>query len=147
MTDVVLTYRGVVYPWQIDHMGHMNVQHYVGMFDHASWALLGQLGLTASYFRKHNRGMAALEQNLTYKHELHAGDLVEIWSGVFDVKAKTMRMFHHMRNIETGLVAARAVFLGIFMDTDARKSLPIPDFVKQRAGSYASPEPPSISLD
>ena len=23
--DLPITYRGVVYPWQCDHMGHMNV--------------------------------------------------------------------------------------------------------------------------
>ncbi len=31
------TFVGVVYPDQADHMGHINVRHYVGMFDHATW--------------------------------------------------------------------------------------------------------------
>ena len=25
------TYRGTVYPWQCDHVGHMNIMWYVGM--------------------------------------------------------------------------------------------------------------------
>jgi acyl-CoA thioester hydrolase len=29
----ILTYRGTVYPWQRDHIGHMNVMWYVGKFD------------------------------------------------------------------------------------------------------------------
>jgi acyl-CoA thioester hydrolase len=33
-----VTYRGVVYPWHCDHMGHMNVMWYVGRFDEATWA-------------------------------------------------------------------------------------------------------------
>jgi acyl-CoA thioester hydrolase len=135
MTEAFVTYRGVVYPWQIDHMGHMNVQHYTAMFDHASWTLLAQLGLTPSYFRAHGRGMAALEQSFTYKHELYAGDIVEISSGIHDVRNKTMRMVHRMRNVETGAVAAVGAFLGIYMDTTARKSLPLPEFARARAAA------------
>jgi acyl-CoA thioesterase FadM len=31
---MVETYRGAVYPWHCDHMGHMNVMWYVGKFVH-----------------------------------------------------------------------------------------------------------------
>lgn len=31
------TYRGTVYPWQCDHVGHMNIMWYVGKFDEANW--------------------------------------------------------------------------------------------------------------
>jgi len=31
------TYRGVVYPWQMDHMDHMNVQFLYRRFDEATW--------------------------------------------------------------------------------------------------------------
>ena len=39
------TYRGTVYPWQCDHVGHMNVMWYVGQFDEANWNLLARIGL------------------------------------------------------------------------------------------------------
>ena len=42
--DDSLTYRGMVYPWQCDHMGHMNVMHYVGKFDEAAWNLFYRPG-------------------------------------------------------------------------------------------------------
>ncbi len=32
------TYRGVVYPWQMDQMDHMNVQFYTARFDQARLA-------------------------------------------------------------------------------------------------------------
>ena len=35
----VLTYRGTIYPWHCDHMGHMNIMHYVGKFDEAKTVL------------------------------------------------------------------------------------------------------------
>ena len=35
----VETYRGFVYPWVIDHVGHMNVQSFTAKFDEANWNL------------------------------------------------------------------------------------------------------------
>ena len=34
---LVDSYRGAVYPWHCDHMGHMNVMWYIGKFDEATW--------------------------------------------------------------------------------------------------------------
>ena len=53
------TYRGTVYPWQCDHVGHMNIMWYVGKFDEANWNLFARLGLTPTYLRESGRGMAA----------------------------------------------------------------------------------------
>ncbi|HET7639657.1 MAG TPA: thioesterase family protein, partial [Ktedonobacteraceae bacterium] len=60
MSDLILTHRGVVYPWQCDHMGHMNVMWYVGKFDEATWQLFAVLGMTPSFLREQQRGMAAV---------------------------------------------------------------------------------------
>jgi hypothetical protein len=37
------TYRGTVYPWQCDHVGHMNIMWYVGKFDEANWNLFARV--------------------------------------------------------------------------------------------------------
>jgi hypothetical protein len=71
--QLTVTYRGTVYPWQCDHMGHMNVMWYVGKFDEASWQLISKLGLTRSRFSKEGIGMVAVEQRIDYKRELRAG--------------------------------------------------------------------------
>ena len=54
------TYRGAVYPWHCDHMGHMNVMWYVGKFDEGTWNLFSSIGLTAPFLRTQGRGMAAV---------------------------------------------------------------------------------------
>ena len=74
------TYRGTVYPWQCDHVGHMNIMWYVGKFDEANWNFFARLGLTPTYLRESGRGMAAVQQNISCKRELLAGDIVEITS-------------------------------------------------------------------
>jgi acyl-CoA thioester hydrolase len=66
MSDWNVTYRGTVYPWQCDHMGHMNVMWYVGKFDEGkfdetSWHLISELGLTRARFEHEGAGMATVE--------------------------------------------------------------------------------------
>ena len=116
------TYRGTVYPWQCDHVGHMNIMWYVGKFDEANWNLFARLGLTPSYLRESGRGMAAVQQTITYKRELLAGDIVEVRSRLLEIRDKSIRFLHEMRNAETGEIAAACEFVGVHMDRQARKS-------------------------
>ena len=134
-SELALTFRGIVYPWHLDHMRHMNVQHYAGMFDQASWILLSLVGLDARYFREHRRGMAALEQKIQYKSELLAGDMFEIRSAIVEVGEKTIRLQHQMYKVGTGALAAATSILGIQIDTDARKAAPLPPGLRARAAA------------
>ena len=129
MTCALLTYRGAVYPWHCDHMGHMNVMWYVGKFDEATWHLFLELGLTPEFLRESKRGMAAVEQHITYERELHAGDVVTIHSSVLEVKEKSIRFQHEMRNDAAAEVAARTTLKGVYIDTVARKSCAFPPAV------------------
>ena len=74
------TYRGVVYPWHIDQIGHMNVQFYTARFDEATWHFLAAIGITPAYLKANARGMAAVDQHTRYKQELHAGALIRVTS-------------------------------------------------------------------
>ena len=132
MTNLPITYRGTVYPWHCDHMGHMNVMWYSGKFDEASWHLLAQVGLSRSFLREQNSGLAAVQQNITYKRELHAGDIVTIRSGILEIKEKVIRFFHEMKNEQTGEVSALTVLTGVYMDAQSRKSCPFPGDVLAR---------------
>jgi len=91
------TYRGTVYPWHCDHVGHMNIMWYVGKFDEANWNFFARLGLTPSYLRESGRGMAAVQQQITYKRELLAGDIIEVRSTLLEVRDKSIRFVHAMR--------------------------------------------------
>jgi acyl-CoA thioester hydrolase len=135
MSELPITYRGTVYPWQCDHMGHMNVMWYVGKFDEATWQLLSLVGLSRSRLEKEDGGMAAVEQHIEYKRELRAGDLVTIRSRVLEVKEKVIRFQHEMTNDETQELAAVTTLVGIHMDLTARKSRPLPPDVRERASN------------
>ena len=133
MAELPITYRGTVYPWQCDHMGHMNVMWFVGKFDEATWQLFALLGLSRSRLSKDGAGMAGLEQHIEYKRELRAGDLVTIRSAVLEVKEKVIRFKHEMTNDETGELAASTSLVVVHFDLTARKAKPLPLDVRERA--------------
>jgi acyl-CoA thioester hydrolase len=131
--DDAITYRGAVYPWHCDQVGHMNVMWYVGKFDEATWNLFLRAGITPAYLRSNHRGMAAVDQHIEYRRELRAGDLLTIRSEVLEIEGRKIRFRHEMTNEETGDVAAVTTLLGVHMDTQARKSCPFPPEIVVRA--------------
>jgi acyl-CoA thioester hydrolase len=124
--EALITYRGTIYPWQCDHMGHMNVMWYVGKFDEASWNLLAAAGLTSTYLREQNRGVFAAEQHLSYQSELLAGDTILVRSRVIEAREKVVMFVHEMFNAETETLAATARYVAVHVDRATRKSCPLP---------------------
>jgi len=116
-------------------MGHMNVMWYTGKFDEASWFLLGQAGLSRSVLQERECGLAAVQQNITYRRELRAGDVISIRSGILEIGEKTVQVFHEMRNEETHEVAAFTIVTGVYMDAAIRKSVPIPPDLREKIES------------
>jgi acyl-CoA thioester hydrolase len=127
-----ITYRGAVYPWHCDHMGHMNVMWYVGKFDEATWHLFASIGLTPSYLRDGTRGMAGVQQNISYKRELMAGDIVEIRSRIIEMREKVIRFEHEMINVGTGEVAATCDLTAVHLDRALRKAIPFEAAVRAK---------------
>jgi len=130
------TYRGTVYPWQCDHVGHMNIMWYVGKFDEANWNFFARLGLTPTYLRESGRGMAAVQQNISYKRELLAGDIVEITSSLLEIGDKSIRFVHEMRNAETGEIAASCETSCVHMDRTLRKSTAFTPAIRETAARH-----------
>ena len=133
MAEFFITYRGTVYPWQCDHMGHMNVMWYTAKFDEACWQLLSMLGLTRARFVQDGTGMAAVEQHTRYKRELYAGDAVTIRSALLEVTEKSIRMMQEMRDDASGEIAATSIIVGVHIDAVLRKSVRLPGDVRERA--------------
>ncbi len=139
MADRLLTYRGTVYPWHCDHVGHMNVMWYVGKFDEATWHLFNALGLTPSRLRHEGRGMAAVDQHITYARELHAGDVVSIRTAVLEVSGKSLRFEHVMQNDGSGEIAATTRIKAVHLDTTARRSCPFDPGIVTTARNFMDP--------
>jgi acyl-CoA thioester hydrolase len=133
------TYRGTVYPWQCDHVGHMNIMWYVGKFDEANWNLFRKVGadavLPARSRPRHGRRAA----DRHYKRELLAGDIVEVRSRLLEIRDKSISFLHEMRNAETGEIAAACEFVGVHMDRQARKSTPFAPAIRNAVERHLEP--------
>ena len=126
-----VTYRGVVYPWQCDHMGHMNVMWYVNKFDEATWVLLTELGLSHARLAADFAAMAAVDQRLQYRRELRAGDAVSITSSLLEVGEKRLTIAHDMIAEETREIAARCTIVGVYMDITTRRAQRLPADIRE----------------
>jgi acyl-CoA thioester hydrolase len=76
--------------------------------------------------------MAAVEQHIEYKRELHAGDVVTVRSEILEVRDKAIRIGHELRNDDTGEVAATMVVVAVHLDAVSRRARALPQDVRER---------------
>ncbi|HXU59972.1 MAG TPA: thioesterase family protein, partial [Verrucomicrobiae bacterium] len=100
--------------------------------------LFAQIGLTPSTLREGRQGMAAVQQNIAYKRELMAGDIVEVESRLLEIREKVIRFQHEMRNAESGELAASSEITAVHMDRQLRKSCAFPDAIRVAAQKLLS---------
>jgi acyl-CoA thioester hydrolase len=120
-------------------MGHMNVMWYTGKFDEATWALFSLVGIGRSYLKDQQRGMAAVQQNTSYKREVEVGSVVVIRSSVLEVREKVLRFSHEMLDAETQQVVATSELTGVHFDRTTRKSCAFPSAIAERAKALIAP--------
>jgi acyl-CoA thioester hydrolase len=142
MPTQMITYRGAVYPWHCDHVGHMNVMWYVGKFDEATWHFFHALGLTPTLLREINRGMAAVDQHISYMRELHAGDVVTVRTALLEIKERSVRFVHEMTNDESGEVVARTTLKAVHLSKETRRSCAFPEAVVAKGTAMLTSEEP-----
>ena len=59
-----------------------------------------------------------------------------------EIRDKSIRFVHEMRNGETGEIAAACEFVGVHMDRQARKSVPFAPAIRDVAEKHLEPAMP-----
>jgi acyl-CoA thioester hydrolase len=131
------TYRGFVYPWSIDHVGHLNVQSYTARFDEASWHFLARLGLTPGFLKAHGRAAVAADQRTSYRREVLAGSLLHVTSELLALGRTSIRFVHRMYDSETGEEVATTELVGVYFDLERRAAVELPEHVRDAAALLA----------
>ena len=131
MGGFVETYRGVVYPWHCDIMGHMNVKNYVGMFDEGSFHLLHAAEFVWETEDERTTGFADVKHEIHYKAEQRAGSLIVIEGAVRRVGNSSAVLYQQMKNAETGAIAATWEATTVYFDLRARKARQIPGALRE----------------
>ena len=128
-----LLHKDIVHPWLCDVMGHMNVRHYMGMFDDASFQLLAEaLGWYVGAEEWKGKGWADVNHSIDYQGELHAGALIEIEGGVIAIGNSSFTSYYVMKNKMTGKQTATLTAKVVHFDLEARCSLPLTDTLRQK---------------
>ncbi|WP_028216696.1 acyl-CoA thioesterase [Paraburkholderia oxyphila] len=133
------TYRGVVYPAQTDAMGHMTVQYYVAAFDQAMWHLVARLGYNPDWRNELDEGWADVRYEIDFRSELKTGDLFSVVSKVVNVGKSSLKSSHQLVG-QNGVVAAELAMTSVYFHLKDRKSIPIPDVIRDEALSATSSE-------
>jgi acyl-CoA thioester hydrolase len=127
----VVTFAGVVHPWMCDAMGHLNVRHYVGMFDDASFQLLGRVGGLAMDTKRY--GWADVRMEIDYLRETSVGTTVSVHSHVEAVGTSSLTYVHALSGTLDGLVRARTRVVSVHFDLVERRKVKLPTEMQERA--------------
>jgi len=132
MTESKIIYRGVVYPWQCDGMGHFTTSQYVAMFDEACWHFLYEAGFDPDLPRKKNIGWADVRHEIDYLQEVRDGELVIIAGKPLRVGKKSIQYQLEMKSVTSGLVCARLTGTCVQFDLVERCAVPVLAEVRER---------------
>jgi len=130
----LVTFVGVAHPWMCDVMGHMNVRHYAGMFDDASFQLLGHI---AGKTPDGDFGWADVHSATDYKREVPAGDLLTIRSQVLKIGRSSITFRQIMAGSIDGELRATNETTSVCFDKIARDSLELDHAMRIRAKEFS----------
>jgi acyl-CoA thioester hydrolase len=125
-------HRSVVKAEWIDWNGHMNLAHYITVFDQASGSFTRQLGLGAPYRAAGFGQTFVLETHVTYDREAHEGDPLRVTTLLIDHDAKRMHLYMEMFHAEKGHLISTSERIGIHIDQRTRRSSPYHPLVLAR---------------
>lgn len=114
---------------QIDVMGHLNVRHYVGIFDESTFAFFSAFGMDQAYYDSGNNGAFALEMHIRYLAEVRLGETVSVYSRFLGRTAKRIHFMHFMVNETRPNIAATLESVGSHANTAVRRTSPFPDHI------------------
>ncbi|MFF3872266.1 acyl-CoA thioesterase [Streptomyces sp. NPDC001978] len=119
--SVRVTVRG----YETDVQGHLNQAVYLNYAEHARWSLLQAAGVSQARLVGGGVGPVTLETTIRYRHELLAGDEVEVTCAFEWGEGKTFRIEQEVRKTD-GTVAAEITAVGGILDLERRKLIADP---------------------
>jgi acyl-CoA thioester hydrolase len=132
ITALPLAIRHVIPQDYEDENGHMNVRHYLSVFDDAGYPLVANIGLTPEYHQQHGTGGFDLEHHLHYLNEVHIGDTVAVYYRLVARSAKRIHYLMFMVNETRGKLAAVFECVNSFADLTVRRTAPYPPEISAR---------------
>ena len=134
---MISCYKGTAHPWFCDVMGHMNIRHFMAMFDESSYQLLFQVfGWSGNPDNSGGQGWADVKHVIEYQSEVRAGDLLEVHACISKVGTKSIGIRYEMSNSVSKDVAATLECICVLIDLESRESAPLSDVQRKQAEGH-----------
>lgn len=143
----VPTGRSPVQPWECDRMGHLNVQFYLARFAEAEKQLLLALGYGPTRRQADRVAVRPVKHRIQFKRENHEGAVLRLRSGIRNVGADRLFLYHELYEAETNTLSATCEAELILDRLDGGGALALPQDVATAAAALAAqlkaPPPPA----
>jgi acyl-CoA thioester hydrolase len=116
--------RSAVNTWECDHMGHMNVRHYLGRANDGLSVLLLQLGFVPRVWRERGIVVRARDQHLRFSRELRPGTGFAIRAGIA-AHSPALIAYEELRTLEDEVSATVVTELAL-SDLSSGATVPWP---------------------
>lgn len=121
-----ILYQGIVPANYLDVMGHMNVRHYLSLFDEAAWHFFVGFGMDQAYYESGQGGAFALQHFINYRAEVHQNDQLTIYGRLLGRSPKRVHFMLFMVNESQDKLAATLESLGSHADLNQRRTSSFP---------------------
>lgn len=139
------TFRSFVNTWNIDEMGHMNVQFYVSSFSSALAHLSDMLGHGLIEARDQGAALTARTDQIVYAREMRLAANFMVDSAVIGVADDHLTVLHKMINLDQDEMAASCLSEIVMRDTTSDTDRPLPAGVIERANQLLEdPDPQAM---
>lgn len=125
--------RDIARPEEADWNGNLAMAGYIHRFSTANSFIMAAFGMTPEYMTKNRLGLSTFEFQLVFHGQAKPGDLIDIDSSVAQLGGSSLRLYHRVRNGETGAEIAGLSQFGVQLDLDARRPSRIADDLRERA--------------
>ena len=105
--------RSAVNTWDCDHMGHLNVRHYLRHSKHGLNVLLLQLGLPPETCKERGLVVRARDQHLRFRQELRPGTSFTVQAGIV-ANEPSLIAYEEMRTLQGEVSATIVSELALF---------------------------------
>jgi len=125
------TFRSVVFPWQCDQFGHMNVRWYAHHFDDGAFHVWATSGITFKRMEELGVHTVVARTATEFVKELTAGELIVVKSAFASIGRTSVTYRQNMSDAETGTLHATQEAVEVFFDPESRTAVPIPEEIRK----------------
>ncbi|GAB3686165.1 thioesterase family protein [Salinisphaera aquimarina] len=133
--------RNSVQSWEIDQMGHMNVQFYVEKASDGLATLAVQLGMGPSYARGRHASLRERNLHVRFLRERRSGSPYFLRAGVLEVSTQQLRVYQEMVDGLSGEIAATFTSDVELVDSNSGHTLDLPACARSQAMSWQAEHP------